>query len=136
MALTSSAFDEGGGAYEALRVLNGGGSDGGGASNGCSAGVRGDVLGGTEMQVGSAVQGASTKHPHRGLKALLAIAAILVIAALVALVMWVTPLAAPSGVGTEDAIPKAGAGSAVDHHVGNMQPEAAPIVRPGPHHPQ
>jgi hypothetical protein len=58
------------------------------------------------MQVGSAVQGASTKHPHRRLSALLAIAAILVIAALVALVMWVTPLA-PSGVETEDAIPAA-----------------------------
>jgi hypothetical protein len=63
------------------------------------------------MQVGSAaVQGASTKHPHRRLSVLLAIAAILVIDALVALVMWVTPLA-PSSVGTEDAIPKAGAGS-------------------------
>jgi hypothetical protein len=91
------------------------------------------------MQVGSAVQGASTKRPHRLLHALLAIAAILVIAALVALVMWVTPLAAPSGVGTEDAIPKAGAGSEnliypLPH--GKVVPEAAPIVRPGAHHPQ
>jgi hypothetical protein len=66
------------------------------------------------MQVGGAVQGASTIHPRRRLNTLLAIAAILMIAALVALVMWVTPLA-PSGVGTEDAIPRAGAGSAILH---------------------
>ena len=86
------------------------------------------------MQVGGTVQGASTIHPRRRLKVLLVIAAMVVIAAVVALVLWVVPLAT-SGGAAEDAIPKAGAGSAVDHPVGNMQPEAAAIVRPGPHHP-
>ena len=60
------------------------------------------------MHVGGAVQGAGTIHPRRRLNAnaLLAIAAILVIAAVVALMVWVVPLAT-SGVGAEDAIPKA-----------------------------
>jgi hypothetical protein len=65
------------------------------------------------MHVGGAVQGASTIHPRRRLSALLAIAAIVVIAAVVALMVWVVPLAT-SGVGTEDAVPKAGTGSAID----------------------
>jgi hypothetical protein len=58
------------------------------------------------MQVGGLVQGAGAIHPRRRLEVLLAIAAIVVIAAVVALVVWVVPLAA-SGVGAEDAIPKA-----------------------------
>ena len=73
------------------------------------------------------MQGTSTIHPRRRLNALLAIAAILVIAALVALAVWVTPLAM-SGVGTEDAIPKAGAGSALVHDdAGSMLPEAGAV---------
>ncbi len=64
--------------------------------------------------------------PRRGgrLEVLVAIAAIVVIAAVVALMVWVVPLAT-SGVGTEDAIPKAGAGSAVIHDdAGNMPTDA------------
>jgi|SRR5215207_1588602 hypothetical protein len=61
------------------------------------------------MQVGGAVQGASTIHPRRRLNVLVAI---VVIAAVVALVVWVEPLGT-SGVGAEDVVPKAGAGSAV-----------------------
>ena len=64
------------------------------------------------MQVGGAVQGAGTIHPRRRLNALVAIVAIVVIAAVVALMVWVVPLAT-SGVGADDAAPKAGAGSAV-----------------------
>ena len=48
------------------------------------------------------------------LEALLAIAAILAVAAMVAVAVWVVPLAT-SGVGAEDAVPTAGAGSAVVH---------------------
>jgi hypothetical protein len=83
--------------------------------------------GGTEMQVGGTVQGASTIHPRRRLNVVLAIAAIVVIAAVVALVMWVVPLATSGGV-TEDAIPKAGTGSAVVHHVGNMTSAGHPTA--------
>jgi hypothetical protein len=57
------------------------------------------------MQVGGAVQGASTIHPHRRLNALLAITTIVIIAAAVTVMVWVVPLAT-SGVGAEDAIPK------------------------------
>ena len=64
------------------------------------------------MQVGGAVQGVGTIHPRRRLEVLLAIAAIVVIATVVALMVWVVPLAT-SGVGADDAILKAGAGSAV-----------------------
>jgi hypothetical protein len=64
------------------------------------------------VQVGGAAQGVGTIHPRRRLNALLAIAAIVVIAALVALMVWVVP-PATSGVGTEKAVPKAAAGSAV-----------------------
>jgi ferric-dicitrate binding protein FerR (iron transport regulator) len=66
------------------------------------------------VPAGGAAQGASTIHPRRRLNALLAIVAVVVIAAMVALVVWVVPLAT-SEVGAEDAIPKAGAGSAVVH---------------------
>ena len=64
------------------------------------------------MQAAGAVQGAGTKHPRRRLNALVAIAAIVVIAAVVALLVWVVPLAT-SWVETEEAVPKAVAGSAV-----------------------
>jgi hypothetical protein len=64
------------------------------------------------MQAGGAAQGVGTIHPRRRLKALLTTAAILVVAAVVALMVWVMPLAM-SGVGTEEAVPKAAAGSAV-----------------------
>src|SRR5215213_6926056 len=73
------------------------------------------------MQVGGAVQGASTIHPRRRLNVVLAIAAIVVIAAVVALIVWVVPLAT-SGVGAEDAAPKAGAGSAVIPNEGLYYP--------------
>ena len=55
------------------------------------------------MQVNGAVQGVSTIPRRRRLNVLLAI---VVTAAVVALVVWVVPLAT-SGVGAEDAIPKA-----------------------------
>jgi hypothetical protein len=79
--------------------------------------------GGTAVQVGGTVQGARS-IPRRGrrLEALLAVAAILVIAASLALVVWVFPLA-NSGVGAQDANPKAGAaaGAALVHDdAGNM----------------
>ncbi len=64
------------------------------------------------MQVDGAIRGASTIPRRRRLNMLLAIAAIVVIAGVVALMVWVVPFA-KSGVGTEDAIPKAGAGPVV-----------------------
>jgi ABC-type transport system involved in cytochrome c biogenesis permease subunit len=66
------------------------------------------------MQVSGSVQGVSTIPRRRRLNALLAIVAIVVIAAMVALVVWASPLVR-SGVGAEDAISKAGAGSADIH---------------------
>jgi hypothetical protein len=73
------------------------------------------------MQVSGPVQGASTIPRRSRLNALLAI---VVIAAVVALMVWVVPLAT-SGVGAEDAISKAGAGSAVIHDdAGNMPTDA------------
>jgi hypothetical protein len=70
--------------------------------------------GGTVVQTGGVVQGANT-IPRRGrLNALLAIAAVVTIAAVVALLMWVVPLVT-SGVGVEEAVPAAGAGSAIVH---------------------
>lgn len=79
------------------------------------------------MQVDGAVQGASTIPRRRRLNVLLAIAAVVVIATVVALVVWAAPLAT-SGVGTEDANPKAGAVSAVIHDdAGNLLPEAGAV---------
>jgi hypothetical protein len=76
------------------------------------------------MQVSGPVEGVSTIPRRRRLEVLVAIAAIVVIAAVVALMVWVVPLAT-SGVGAEDAIPKAGAGSAVIHDdAGNMPTDA------------
>ena len=76
------------------------------------------------MQVDGAVQGVSTIPRRSRLKVVLAILAVLVIAAVVALMVWVVPLAT-SGVGAEDAIPKAGAGSAVLHDdTGNLPTDA------------
>ena len=83
------------------------------------------------MQVSGPVQGVSTIPRRRRLNALLAIAAIVVIAAVVALMVWVVPLAT-SGVGAEDAVPKAAAGSAVIPDEGLYYPlphgKAAPAV--------
>jgi hypothetical protein len=84
------------------------------------------------QQAGGAVQGAGAIHPRRRLNALVAIAAIVVIAAVVALVVWVMPLET-SGVGAEDAAPKAaGAGSAVIPNEGLYYPlpqgKVAPAV--------
>jgi hypothetical protein len=60
---------------------------------------------------------------RRGLKAILvASVAVLVVAAILALAVWVVPLAT-SGVGTEEAVLKAGAGSALIHDdAGNVNP--------------
>jgi hypothetical protein len=78
------------------------------------------------MQAGSAVQGVSTT-PRRGRLGVLL--AIVVIAAMVALVVWTAPFATNGGAGAEDAIPKAGAGSAIVHDdAGNMHPSAGSAV--------
>ena len=67
------------------------------------------------MQISGPVQGVSTIPRRRRLNALLAIVTIVLIAAMVALLVWAGALAR-SGVGAEDANPKAaGAGSAVIH---------------------
>ena len=75
---------------------------------------------------GAARGGVGTTMPRRGgrLEVLVAIAAIVVIAAVVALMVWVVPLAT-SGVGAEDAISKASAGSAIIHDdAGNLPTDA------------
>ena len=70
--------------------------------------------GGTVVQTGGVVQGANT-IPRRGrLNALLAVAAAVAIAAVVALLIWVVP-PVTSGVGVEEAVPAARAGSAIVH---------------------
>jgi hypothetical protein len=76
------------------------------------------------MQAGNAARGVGT-IPGRGRQnALLTIAAVLVFAAALALAMWVVPIAT-SGVCAEDAVQKAGAGSAVVHDdAGNMPTDA------------
>jgi hypothetical protein len=67
------------------------------------------------MQAGNAARRGVGTLPRRGrMEALLAIAAVLAVAAVVALLVWVVPLAT-SGVGAEDAVQKAGSGSAVVH---------------------
>ena len=67
------------------------------------------------MQISGPVQGVSTIPRRRRLNALLAIVTIVLIAAMVALLVWAGALAR-SGVGAENANPKAvGAGSAVIH---------------------
>jgi hypothetical protein len=75
------------------------------------------------MQAGGAAQGVGTIPQRRRLKALLvASVAVLVVAAVLALAVWVVPLAT-SGVGTEEAVVKAGAGSALIHDdAGNVNP--------------
>ena len=76
------------------------------------------------MQVSGPVEGVSTIPRRRRLEVLVAIAAIVVIAAVVALMVWVVPLAT-SGVGAEDAISKASAGSAIIHDdAGNLPTDA------------
>jgi cytosine/uracil/thiamine/allantoin permease len=74
------------------------------------------------MQAGGAAQGVGTIPGRRRLNALLTIAAVLVVAAVLALAVWVVPLAT-SGVGTEEDVPKAGAGSAlILDDAGNVNP--------------
>ncbi len=76
------------------------------------------------MQVSGPVEGVSTISRRRRLEELVAIAAIVMIAAVVALMVWVVPLAT-SGVGAEDAISKASAGSAIIHDdAGNLPTDA------------
>ncbi len=76
------------------------------------------------MQVSGPVQGVSIIPRRRRLEVLVAIAAIVVIAAVVALMVWVVPLTT-SGVGAEDAISKASAGSAIIHDdAGNLPTDA------------
>lgn len=67
--------------------------------------------------------GVGTPMPRRGgrLEALLAVAAVLVIVAAMAVMTWGMGAPATSGVGTQDANLKAGAGSALVHDdAGNM----------------
>jgi hypothetical protein len=69
--------------------------------------------GGTVVQTGGVVQGANT-IPRRGwLNVLLAVATVVAIA-VVALLIWVVP-PVTSGVGVEEAVPAARAGSAIVH---------------------
>ena len=76
------------------------------------------------MQAGGAAPTVGTILRRRRLEVLVAIAAIVVIAAVVALMVWVVPLAT-SGVGAEDAISKASAGSAIIHDdAGNLPTDA------------
>ena len=80
------------------------------------------------MQTGSAARRGAGTLPGRGrMEVLLTMAAILVVAAMVAVAVWVVPLAT-SGVGAEDAIPKAGSGSAVVHDdAGNVGSLSIPL---------
>ena len=76
------------------------------------------------MRVSGPVKGVSAIPRRRRLNALVAIAAIVVIAAVVALMVWVVPLAT-SGVGADDDISKASAGSAIIHDdAGNLPMDA------------
>ena len=76
------------------------------------------------MQVNGAVQGVSTIPRRRRLNVVLTIVAVVVIGLMVALMVWVVPLAT-SGVGAEDAISKASAGSAIIHDdAGNLPTDA------------
>ena len=82
------------------------------------------------MQTGGALQGANTIPRRSRPNALLAGVAVLTIAALVALMVWVGPFGV-GGVETRDAVPAAGAGTAVVHDdAGNMPPE---LYYPLPH---
>ena len=67
-----------------------------------------------EMQTGGAIQGANTIPPQGRLNGLLALVAVLAIAAFMALVMWAGPLGS-GGVETREAVPAAGAGTAIVH---------------------
>jgi hypothetical protein len=80
------------------------------------------------MQAGNAAREVGT-WPGRGrLEALLLIAAVLAVAAVLALTVWVVPLTT-SAVGAEDAVQKAGAGTAVVHDdAGNVNPGAIPAI--------
>lgn len=79
------------------------------------------------MQAGGAARGVGTIPGRRRLEVVLAIAAIVVIAAMVALLAWVVPLAT-SVVGAEDAVPRAGASTAVLHDdAGNVNRYSYPL---------
>ena len=72
------------------------------------------------MQVDGAAHGVGTIPRRKRPNVLLGIVAVVVIAAL--LLVWAAPLAR-SGVGAQDAIPNAGAGSAIIHDdAWNLQP--------------
>jgi hypothetical protein len=78
----------------------------------------------TAMQVDGVAHGVGTIPRRRRLNALLTIVAVVVIAAMVALMVW-AGAPARSGVGAEEANPKAGTGTAVIHDgAGHMFPEA------------
>ncbi len=70
--------------------------------------------GGTVVQTGGALQGAHTIPPRGRLNALLAVVAVLAIAAFMALVVWAGPFGF-GGVESREAVPAAGAGTAVVH---------------------
>ena len=79
------------------------------------------------MRVDGTAQRASTVPRRRRPNVLLAIVAVVVISAMVALLVWAAPLAR-SGVGAEDADPKAGAGSAIIHDdAGNVNRYSYPL---------
>ena len=81
------------------------------------------------MQVDGAVPGVGTIPRRRRLNVLLGIVAVVVIAAMVALLVW-AGAPARSGVGAEEANPKAGTGTAAIHDdPWNLPPNAgsAPI---------
>jgi hypothetical protein len=70
--------------------------------------------GGVDVQTGGVLQGAHTIPPRGRLSALLAVLAVLAIAAFMALVVWAGPFGT-GGVETREAVPAAGAGTAVVH---------------------
>lgn len=79
------------------------------------------------MQAGGAARGAAAIPRRRRLEVLLAIAAVVAVTAMVAFLMWMPPLTT-TGVGAEDAMPRAGAGSAIVHDdAGSMNRYSYPL---------
>ena len=86
--------------------------------------------GGTVVQTGGALQGTHTISPRGRLNTLLAVVAVLTIAAFMALVVWAGPFGT-GGVETREAVPAAGAGTAVIHDdAGSVHGGLAPGYAP------
>ena len=82
------------------------------------------------MQTGGALQGAHKIPPRGRLSELLAVVAVLTIAAFMALVVWAGPVGF-GGVETREAVPAAGAGTAVVHDdAGSVNRGLAPGYAP------